>query len=196
MRVGLVGDSQGVGMKGALANALRARGDELVWSQTLTGASLRRLAELAADAPRGLDLVVIVSGGGNDDSSAARWPGDVRALLEQVRARAPRDLVWAGPMPARDGTEAARRKLGARAQIDAALGGVRRIDGFELARDLAPSSPDGVHFSAAAYRTMAERLALELRPSSSPSALAVLGAAAAGLAGVAALAWAWRRGRP
>lgn len=191
MRVGLVGDSQGVGLKGALGRELQAQGAELVWSQTQTGASLRRLAELVRAAPRGLDVLVIVSGGGNDDSRATRWAGNVRALLEAARARGPREVVWAGPMPARDGIEAAERKLGARAQIDAQLGGVRRIDGFELARGLAPSSPDGVHFSADAYATMGERLGralLERGPDFWPIAIG-----AGAMVGAAALIWAWAR---
>lgn len=199
MRIGLVGDSQGAGLKGPLEALLPAQGDTLVGAAVQVGAPLRTLARLAESLPRGLDVAVIVCGGGNDTSSLSspeRWDRDVRDLVAAVRARSPRSIVWVGPFPAREGIsgEAARSKLAARAGIDTALEGlgVRRIDGFELARGLPPSSPDGLHFSAASYRAIAERLAPELR-AQPLSPFTVVLAAVGGLAGLGALAWAFTR---
>lgn len=167
LRVGLVGDSQGAGLKGPLAIALRRRDAELVAAITQVGASLRTLSRLVEGLPEGLDLLVIVSGGGNDTTSItapSRWTADVRAVVQAARARAPKAIVWVGPFPAREGVGvlAAEAKITAREEIGPALEGLRRIDGFDLARGIAPTSADGMHFSAAAWTTMAELLAPQL----------------------------------
>ena len=199
MRWGLVGDSQGVGLERPLAAVLERQGHTLASAKVQTGASLRTLAGLVAGVPRGLDLLVIVVGGGNDASASsnpARWLADVRALAEAARARAPGRLVWVGPMPARAGLAAAGYKLAARAGLRAALAGtgVRWLDGFPLAEGVSPRA-DGLHFDAAGYRTMAERLVSLLLEPPGPSMGVLVLAGASGLAGLAALAWAFTRSR-
>lgn len=197
MRVGLLGDSQGVGLKGPLERALVPLGADLVVAVTQVGAPLRTLTSLADDLPRGLDLVVVVCGGGNDTSSLSspeRWREDVRGLVAAVLTRGPRRIVWVGPFPAREGvgTSAAQAKVAARGRLPDALAGlpITRIDGFELSRGVAPSPSDGLHFSSSSYATLAARLAPLLLSNSGPSVAVVVGVAAGGLALLGAFAWA------
>lgn len=199
MRVGLVGDSQGVGLRSGLDGALARRGHQLAAAAVQTGATLRVLAGKAAAMPEGLDLLVIVSGGGNDGTSVtspARWLADVRALAAAAQGRGPRAVVWVGPMPAREGLAAAGYKLAARAGLRAALAGtgVRWLDGFPLAEGVSPRA-DGLHFDAAGYRTMAERLAPLLLEPPAPSTGVLALAGVSGLVGLGALAWAFTRPR-
>jgi lysophospholipase L1-like esterase len=206
MRVGLLGDSQGVGVERQLEVQLERQGHELAASKVQTGATLRVLAGLARELPAGLDVIVIVSGGGNDGSSVsspARWLADVAALVTAVKARSPGAVVWAGPMPAREGVASAAYKLAARAGLPAALRGTgaRWIDGFGLAEGVSPRA-DGLHFDGAGYRVIADRLAAALLAGGAsaahqgaPSVPLMIGALAGALVGVAALAYAYTRAR-
>lgn len=167
MRYALIGDSQGQGSFGALAQRLEAAGHAVVLSRAVPGRDPggwtrdTSLPGQLADARP--DVVVYFIAGNNGDVNATSYGAKVAALIATARSAGARAVYWLSPATATDPATAARHEATAtlEARIVPALGATW-IDTRPLTRT--GHRADGVHFTTEAYRSLAEEIAARVQP--------------------------------
>lgn len=155
----VAGDSQAQGL---IAAGLLA---DVQWlsKKNLPGANSERLLGLVREAlDAGVPEVFVVVAGGNDVylREARREPA-WRAIVDLLRSRGIRKIIWVGPPASTDNALDSRRRLVSEQQR-AFFGplGVLWLDGRTLAEGL--PYQDDVHLTAAGYREYAARLGRRL----------------------------------
>lgn len=163
MRVGIIGDSQSVGLVrlGGLRALLEQRGDTITGTMLITGMGLASMradpdwVSRARAVARGADVLIVILGG-NNAAGRARY----RELLDWFFSnvvRTKQKVLWVGPansprVPYHLETRKFQRAYFASSRV-------KWIDAWAMTTGL---PGDGIHFNREGYTTWARRLVPEL----------------------------------
>lgn len=173
MRVGIIGDSQGVGLVrlGGLARALQARGDTITDTMLVTGMGLRGMrasssrVSRARAVARSADVLIVILGG-NNTYDRQRYRTALDWFFREV-VRTGQKVIWVGPanspgVPYHQQTRAFQKEYFAHNARVKWVDPWHMTTGLPMTQGRNPPATANIHFTVSGYAEWVRRLVPEL----------------------------------